>query len=275
MTFDYEFVGKVGSMALIRKEDNDIDYNIFSRIGLELSPGWIWVSSGATEIGRIDYMKRNNGKELEGDIDEVKTDYAAQGQVILMENYRRFINPTFSVRQILLEHQHFNDSEKCDHIRKLLYRCREQQAIPIINYNDSVSSDENRKMELRNLRKSADHIVECVDNDETAATVATLVKAKYLILLTSVNGIYADPQKPETLIKEISGANTYELINNIRSAQQNCIGASRTGANGAKAKLEFIIEPVKNGTTVIIGHARNKLSDLISGSVDRTIIRVR
>ncbi len=221
-------------------------------------------------------MKRNNGRELNGDIDAIKTDYAAQGQAILMENYRRFINPMYSVRQILLEHQHFNDAEKCDHILKLLYRCRKQQAIPIINnYNDSVSSDENRRMELQNLRKSAEHIVECIDNDETAATVATLAKAKFLILLTGVNGIYANPQKPETLIKEISGANTSELINNIRSAQQNCIGTSRAGANGAKAKLEFIIEPIKNGTTIIIGHARNKLSDLIRGNVDRTIIHVR
>lgn len=275
MKFDFECVGKIGSMALIRKEDNDIDYNIFSRLGSELSPGWIWISSGATEIGRIDYMKRNNGNEIDGNLDEIKTDYAAQGQAILMENYRRFINPTFSVRQILLEHQHFNDKEKCDHIRRLLYRCCEQRAIPIINYNDPVSNDENRKMELINLRKNSDHIVECIDNDETASTIATLVKSKYLILLTGVNGIYANPNDSTSLIKEISGANAYELINNIHIAQQNCVGASRMGANGAKAKLEFVIEPVKNGTTVIIGHARNKLSALIHGNVDRTIIHIK
>ena len=29
MVFDFELVGKIGSMALIRKEDMDIDYNIF------------------------------------------------------------------------------------------------------------------------------------------------------------------------------------------------------------------------------------------------------
>ena len=33
MVFDFELVGKIGSMALIRKEDMDIDYNIFSRLG--------------------------------------------------------------------------------------------------------------------------------------------------------------------------------------------------------------------------------------------------
>ncbi len=33
MKFDFELVGKIGSMALVRREDNDIDYNIFSKLG--------------------------------------------------------------------------------------------------------------------------------------------------------------------------------------------------------------------------------------------------
>ena len=41
MVFDFELVGKIGSMALIRKEDMDIDYNIFSRLGAQLRPGYI------------------------------------------------------------------------------------------------------------------------------------------------------------------------------------------------------------------------------------------
>ena len=64
--YTFELVGKIGSMALIRKEDQDIDYNIFSRLGRELKPGMIWVTSGATEIGRLDYIRRT-GKELTGD----------------------------------------------------------------------------------------------------------------------------------------------------------------------------------------------------------------
>ena len=47
MRYDFELVGKIGSMALIRREDADIDYNIFSRLGSELKPGMIWVTSGA------------------------------------------------------------------------------------------------------------------------------------------------------------------------------------------------------------------------------------
>lgn len=33
--FDFEIVGKIGSMALVRKAESDIDYNVFSRIGAE------------------------------------------------------------------------------------------------------------------------------------------------------------------------------------------------------------------------------------------------
>ena len=39
-----DVVGKIGSMALIRPEDHDIDYNIFSRLGPAMHPGMIWVS---------------------------------------------------------------------------------------------------------------------------------------------------------------------------------------------------------------------------------------
>lgn len=51
MEKEISLVGKIGSMALIRRGDSDIDYNIFSRIGAELRPGMVWVSSGAVEIG--------------------------------------------------------------------------------------------------------------------------------------------------------------------------------------------------------------------------------
>ena len=45
--FDVELVGKVGSMALINKEYEDIDYNIIAHISRELRPGCMWVTSGA------------------------------------------------------------------------------------------------------------------------------------------------------------------------------------------------------------------------------------
>ena len=77
MQYDFDLVGKIGSMALISREDADIDYNIFARLGRELRPGMLWVTSGAAEIGRLDYIKRT-GHELDEDTVDAKTDYAAQ-----------------------------------------------------------------------------------------------------------------------------------------------------------------------------------------------------
>ncbi len=270
-----ELVIKIGSMALIRREDNDIDYNIFARLGAELRPGMLLVSSGATEIGRLDYIKRT-GKALDGDPEQNKTDYSAQGQAILMENYRRFIRPEFGVRQVLVEHNHFNDPQKRQHLWGLLQRAPEQGAIPIINYNDCVSDEENRKMELTTLqaRHPDTQVVECVDNDETAAVIAELVQTRKLVLLTSTDGIYADPKDPGTLVQEITAPDAQTLEKAVRGWQTHCVGASRAGANGAGAKLEYALRSAKAGVEVFIAHARNPIHKILSGEVRRTRIAI-
>lgn len=273
-TFDIELVGKIGSMALINKEYNDIDYNIIARLSRELKPGYIWVTSGATEIGRIDFIKRN-GYELEGDAQEVKTDYSAQGQAILMSAYRQYMNSDYSIRQILVEHQCFNESIKTEHLRKMLLRAPSQKAIPIINYNDPICTEEITKMELATISKSTDNLFQGLDNDETASQIACIVKAKKLLILTSVDGIYSDFNDKTSLVKEISGSTNTEVIENINAYQQNCNGASRVGANGAKAKLEYIKMPIENGTQVYIANSKYSIKSILDGNAPCTKIGVR
>ena len=274
MNFDYELVGKIGSMALINKENNILDYTLIARLSGELKPGYIWVTSGAAETGRLDYIQRN-GKELEGSLEDAKTDYSAQGQSILMATYRQFVDPKFSLRQVLVEHQHFNDNIKREHLRNMLFRCKDQNAIPIINYNDPVCSEENRKHEIQSLKSKADKVVECVDNDETASQIACLVKAKTLLILTSADGIYKDSKDPTTLINEISGKNIYEVLDNVTECENYCNGASRVGANGAKAKLEYVKDAIKQGTNVIIASAKYSIKDLLTGIAPATRIGVK
>lgn len=273
MTHDIDLVGKIGSMALIRPEEYDIDYNTLSRICAELRPGMVWVTSGATEIGRIDHIKRA-GRELPPG-EDAKTDYAAQGQAILMAAYRQFLRPEYGVRQVLVEHQHFNDLEKREHIRRLLLRAAEQGTVPVVNYNDPVSGEENRKMELANLRERGQGVYECVDNDETAAVIAGLVRARTLIILTSTEGIYLDPKDASTLVADVSAFNAEALDAKISELQTHCHGASRAGANGAWAKLEYVRKPAMQGTAVLIGHARHRLSDLLEDRVPHTRIGLR
>lgn len=275
MNFDTELVGKIGSMALIREAEHDIDYNVFSRIGSELHPGIIWVSSGAVEIGRLDYIKRTD-RELTGPKSDVMTDYSAQGQAILMEEYRRYIPSKYSVRQLLVEHTHFNDAEKREHIYQFLMRCVKQEAVPIVNYNDTVSFEENRRWELEQLRSNGQkRVVECIDNDETASVIATLVHPRYLLIFTSVDGIYLDPKDSSTLVDRVEGKDAEEVITAIDELQKHCFGASRSGAGGAKTKLEFIKEPIRQGTTVMIANSRYRISDVLSGNCPRTVFRTR
>ncbi len=269
-----DLVVKIGSMALIRREDNDIDYNLFSRLSGELRPGMALVSSGATEIGRLDYMKRM-GRELDGDAEDNKTDYAAQGQAILMATWRQFISPDYQVRQVLVEHQHFNDPQKREHLRRMLMRCAAQDAIPVINYNDAVSDEENRKLELQRLHTDHPHeeVVECVDNDETAAVVSELMGVRTMVLLTSADGIYQDPADPATLVRNVLAPDAEQLRARIAALQAHCVGASRAGANGAGAKLAFALRSALQGVRVIIGSAKKyRLRDLLNGSAPCTRI---
>ncbi|HBU11233.1 MAG TPA: uridylate kinase [Clostridiales bacterium] len=272
--YDFDVVIKIGSMALVRKEDNDIDYNIFSRLASELRPGYILVSSGAAEIGRIDYMRRNGGRELKGDSRELLSTYCAQGQPLLMENYRRFVNPKYSIRQVLIEHSHFNDERKVKHIKNLLFSSANQNAIPIINYNDAVSDTENMKWELQSLKKKTGSVVECVDNDETAVVITKLVNAKTLVILSSIDGIYTDVHDPSTIIREVTGATYEEVEQKMDGMMKRCEGASRIGANGAAAKLQYAKQAVQHGATVIIANAKNRLRDILDGSVPRTYLSV-
>ena len=274
MNFDVQLVGKIGSMALIDKKSNILDYTLIARLSSELKPGYVWVTSGATETGRLDYIHRN-GKELIGSPEDVKTDYSAQGQSILMSTYRQFIDPAYSVRQVLVEHQHFNDAQKREHLKGLLLRAIEQKASPIINYNDAISTEEIRRLEIQSLKEDHEKVVECVDNDETATQIACLLKAKTLLILTSADGIYRDSNNPDTLISEISGKDIYEVLDNITECENYCNGASRVGANGAKAKLEYVKEAVKIGTEVIIASAKNTIGDILSGKAKATRIGVR
>jgi len=266
-----ELVGKIGSMALIDPANRDLDYNKFSSIAKNLKPGMIWVSSGAVEIGRLDYIRRN-GKELEGDSDLVKTDYASQGQAVLMQTYRNFISPNFSVRQILVEHNHFNQDQKREHIKGLLLRAAKQNAIPIVNYNDAVSGEETRKTEIEILRQTCGTAYELVDNDETASQIACLVEAKKLLILSTLEGIYTDISDPKSLIREISGKTANEVFKKLDALKSQCHGASRAGANGAKAKLEYIKPCVASGTRVIIASAKYNIADILAGNTPATVI---
>ena len=265
---------KVGSMALVNDRGDGVDYNVISQLSKDLNEHTILVTSGAAVVGKLDYIKRN-GHALPENDSFYKSDYASQGQTILMNLYREFMNPKYSLRQVLVEHQHFNDVDKRQHLLGLLERCAQQNAVPIVNYNDCISSEECRKMEINLLREKNQDVVECIDNDETATRIAVLTHAKKLLLLTMLEGIFINKDDPSILVKELSSNNRDELIAKITDLQSHCEGASRQGANGAFAKLEYAKFAVQNGIDVIIASSKYRINDILANKVPNTHIFVK
>lgn len=173
-----------------------------------------------------------------------------------------------------MEHDHFNHPEKRNHIKNFFYRTASQGAITIVNYNDPVSYEEIMKIELATLRQRGESPYECLDNDETASAITSLVGAKILVIMTSTEGIYRDPKDSSSLVRDVIASTLEEVECKVHELQVSCVGASREGANGARAKLGFALKSVQGGATVIIGSARHRLSDLINGEVDCTRIGV-
>ena len=65
------------------------------------------------------------------------------------------------------------------------------------------------------------------------------------------------------------------MLDKIENAKKLCEGASRAGANGAKAKLEYVKPCLSRGVRVIIASAEYDIADVLSGKAPATRIYVK
>ena len=143
-----------------------------SREGREM----VLVSSGAIAEG----IKRLGWKTRPHAIHELQA-AAAVGQMGLVQAYESAF-ATFGLRtaQILLTHDDLADRKRYLNARTTLRTLLALGVIPIINENDTVTTDE----------------IRVGDNDTLGALVANLIEADVLVLLTDQAGLYtADPRK--------------------------------------------------------------------------------
>ncbi|MBQ1375712.1 MAG: glutamate 5-kinase [Clostridia bacterium] len=136
----------------------------------------VLVSSGAVAVGVSKLGLDAKPKDTPG-----KQAAAAVGQCELMFIYDKFFSEyNNTVAQVLLTKDATEDDERRQNVINTLNRLMESRVIPIINENDTVSTEE----------------LEFGDNDTLSAIVATLVGADTLVLLTDVDGLYdKNPQK--------------------------------------------------------------------------------
>jgi len=219
-------VVKVGTRALLDQEgmlDEAVFTSIVDQIAVLKQGGFtvFLVTSGAVGTGRaIMGWPENKVPTL-----VQKQGLAAIGQHRLMNMYDRLFTPTGLIpSQLLLEREHFMPNgnntpprqDMVNHISLLSTDPAFRHVVPIINENDAVATRE----------------LAFTDNDELASLLAGLVRAKKLIILSHIDGIYtSDPTSDPaaTLVREI----------NFADATAPCIdtsGVSSTGRGGMAGK---------------------------------------
>ncbi len=136
----------------------------------------ILVSSGAIGMGAGKLGLTERPVDIAG-----KQAAAAVGQCELMYTYDRlFGKHNHVVAQMLLTADDFTHPARRAHLEHTLFRLLELRALPVVNENDTVASEE----------------ISVGDNDTLSAYVAEAAKADLLILLSDIDGLYtADPRK--------------------------------------------------------------------------------
>lgn len=175
-----KIVIKVGTSTLTYPNGN-LNFHLMNKLAWILSDlrnqdkDVVLVTSGAIGVGSksLNFEKRPT-------LTREKQAAAAVGQAELMHIYKNFMGEyNQRVAQILLTKDDFKEGERKTNTSNTLETLLSFGVIPIINANDTISTFE----------------IEFSDNDRLSASVATLIGADLLIILTDIDALYdANPK---------------------------------------------------------------------------------
>ena len=203
----------------------------------------IMVSSGAIGmgVGKLGLAKRP---------DDIPTKQAAAavGQCELMYTYDKlFSEYNHTVAQLLITGADVEAADRYENFSNTLNRLLELDAIPVINENDTVATEE----------------IVIGDNDTLAAIVAKSTNAALLILLSDIDGLYtADPHKcPDAKL-----LNKVTKIDEKITALAGGKGTS-LGTGGMVTKLNAAKICLNSGCDMVIANGNNPLNiyDILEG----------
>ena len=218
----YEVTIKDGKVQSCRGEVKNADNEI------------VLVSSGAIGmgVGKLLLNKRP---------DDMPTTQAAAavGQCELMYTYDKlFSEYRHTVAQILLTRNDIEHEDRKKNVHNTLFRLLELGALPVINENDTVTTEE----------------IGIGDNDTLGAVVAVEVKADLLILLSDIDGLYSDDPHDNPDAKLIREVDT--LDRKILGMAKSSTG-SDVGTGGMATKLTAAKIATYSGADMIIANGGN------------------
>ena len=184
----------------------------------------ILVSSGAIGAG----LGLLNLKKRPDDLSELQA-AASIGQNYLMHIYSSlFKNEKYLTGQILLTQEDFNDRARYLNIKHTINALLKHNAIPIINENDTVATEE----------------IRCGDNDRLSSLVADLCEAQRLVILSDVDGLLDERGGVIPFVHEIT-PNIIKL-----GGRSHC----DLGTGGMATKIESVKGAVDAGIECVIAN---------------------
>lgn len=223
----------------------------FHRMGKEI----LIVTSGAVGLG----AKKINAVDLSEN--SLKQACAAIGQSQLMSTYEDgFSKYDIITAQILLTEEDFSNRRRYLNLRSTLDTLLKYKVIPIINENDTVSSDEVQF--LGNITQ-----ISFSENDKLSALVASELDADLLIILSDINGLYDDNPKTNKNAKFI-----HEVFEITKEIENLGLDASKGGRGGMKTKLQAAKIVTRSGCALFIANGKKPdvLKDIFE-TKDKTI----
>lgn len=243
-------VVKIGSALLVQEESGDIRYDWLDSLAQDLATlvargqEVIVVSSGAIAVGRRLLALPQKRLRL-----EEKQATAAAGQIRLAHAYQEALaRHDITVAQVLLTLEDTEARRRHLNARNTLNTLLKHRALPVINENDTVATEE----------------IRYGDNDRLAARVAQIVMADGLLLLSDVDGLYdADPQRRADArhVPEVEAV-TEEVMSMAAGP------ASGVGSGGMTTKLLAARIATHAGCSTIVtdGTRERPIAALIAGA---------
>jgi glutamate 5-kinase len=245
-------VVKLGSALLIDQATGQPNTPRFAAIAADVAAlraqgkSVVLVSSGAVALGRRALKLKAGKLKL-----EEKQAAAATGQPLLMRAWADALAAHDQpVAQALLTFEDTERRRRWLNARATMETLLERGAIPVVNENDTVATEE----------------IRYGDNDRLAARVAQMLGADVLVLLSDIDGLYtADPRSnPDARhIPEVRRL-TPEIV-----AMAGGVNASAgVGSGGMATKLEAARIALTAGcaTAITLGTTPSPLGGLLTGS---------
>ncbi|KUK82442.1 MAG: Glutamate 5-kinase [Petrotoga mobilis] len=225
-----KIVIKVGSSSIA--DENGINVGRMNKIVEQVAvlkikrrKDIIIVSSGAIAAGKSELGYHYKPYSL-----SEKQACAAVGQGVLISKYRElFAVKKIKVAQILLTAEDFSNRHRYLNAYNTMTALLENDVIPIVNENDTVTTDE----------------IKFGDNDVLSAQVASLLEADLSIILSDIPGLLKDLTNPKSLINIVEEVTPeLEILANGKSG--------KLGTGGMSSKLKAAQISIASGIPLTI-----------------------